>query len=270
MPLKELKYKQNQTILSVYGYDDNKKIKVTTLKNLRTSGVEDEKDKRNTDNRCLVNDCKLSENISRAKRNIFELAYCNPWDYFFTGTIDPKKYDRENLSLFYKDFTQYIRDLRKKFKTDIKYLLIPELHKDGKSWHIHGLLFGLPSSLLVQFRIGDNMGKSLAEKVKNGDIVFNWLGYTKKFGFCDLEPIKNHEAVAKYITKYITKDLAKSVTKLNSHLYYASKGLNRRIDIKKGTMCCDDIVPDFTNEYCSISWLPYTTENIEKILNSFI
>lgn len=44
------------------------------------------------------------------------------------------------------------------------------------------------------------MGKAIADKVCRGDIVFNWKAYQKKFGFCDLEPIVNHEAVAKYLT----------------------------------------------------------------------
>ena len=46
MPLKDVKYKRDQTILKVYGYGDNKKIKVVRLNWLRTAGVEDDEEYR--------------------------------------------------------------------------------------------------------------------------------------------------------------------------------------------------------------------------------
>lgn len=64
---------------------------------------------------------------------------------------------------------------------------------------------------MKQFVVGDVMGKALAEKVKKGDVVYNWLPYAKKFGFCDLEPIRNAEAVSKYIMKYINKILLRAL-----------------------------------------------------------
>ena len=64
------------------------------------------------------------------------------------------------------------------------------------------------------------MGKALADKVLNGDVVYNWNAYFNRFGFCDLEQIKNHEAVSKYITKYINKKLANSVKEINENTYY--------------------------------------------------
>ena len=41
LPLKDVKYKRDQTILKVYGYGENKKIKVIRMNLLRTAGVED-------------------------------------------------------------------------------------------------------------------------------------------------------------------------------------------------------------------------------------
>lgn len=267
MALKEQKYKYNQTILKVFGNNDNKKIKVITMNVLRTSGVEDENEKRSE--RGTVNSEKLSENITRTKNRIFELAFCNPWDWFFTGTLDRNKYDRTDLDKFHKSLTQWIRDYNKKHSLKIKFLFVPELHLDGVSWHIHGLLYGLPIEHLNQFQIGDVMGKGLAEKVKKGDTVYNWLPYAKKFGFCDLEPIKNHEAVSKYITKYINKNIATSVTELNAHQYYHSRGLRGAETIKKGTMFAD-IAPTYENEYCKVSWLDYSDELLAELKNSFL
>ena len=134
---------------------------------------------------------------------------------------------------------------------------------------MHGLLHGLPVEHLKRFQIGDVMGKKLAEKVKNGDEVYNWIPYFEKFGFCDLEPIRSPEAVSKYITKYINKNLANSVTALNAHLYYVSRGLNTAETIKKGTMLAD-IVPDFENDYCKVTWLEYSDKLLQTLSDSFL
>lgn len=237
------------------------------MKCLRTKGIEDETEYRAP--KGSVNDFKLEENIQRAKNAIFEYAFCNPWDWFFTGTLDPKKYERTDLERFHKDLTQWFRNYGKKHNVKIKFLLVPELHTDGISWHIHGFLHGLPKEHLKQFVVGDVMGKELAEKVKKGDEVYNWLPYAEKFGFCDLEPIRNAEAISKYIMKYINKNLAKSVKEINAHLYYHSRGLNRAKVIKKGVMGAA-ITPTYENEYCSVAWLDYSEELLEHISSSII
>ena len=137
--LKDKKYKYNQTLIKEYynPVENKKKYKLITMNVLRTSGVEDDNDKGR--NKGTVNTEKLEENIIRTRSRIEELAYCNSWDWFFTGTLDPNKYDRSDLEKFHKDLTQWLRDYNKKFKLHIKFLLIPELQSDGVSWHVHGL-----------------------------------------------------------------------------------------------------------------------------------
>lgn len=81
MPLKDVKYKRDQTILKVYGYGDSKKIKVVRLNWLRTAGIEDDDECRIP--KCSVNDSKLEENIRRAKNNIFEYAFATPGIGFY-------------------------------------------------------------------------------------------------------------------------------------------------------------------------------------------
>ena len=266
MPLRDVKYKRDQSLLKVYGYGCNKKIKLIRLSSLRTSGVED--DFESFSNRGQVNDEKLDKSIIRAKNNIFELAFCNPWQYFFTGTLNKNLYDRTNLEKWHKDLTQWIRDQGRKFDSKIDFLLIPELHSDGKSWHVHGFINGIPDSELKQFVLGQRMGKSLAEKVKNGDVVYNWPSYQKKFGFCDLEPIRNYEAISKYITKYINKNLATSVKDLNAHLYYHSRGLQFAELVAKGYSDYH-IEPTYQGEYCTVTWLDFDEGLLSDIHNSF-
>lgn len=265
--LKDREYKYDQTLLKVFGDGESKKIKLVRMNCLITSGLEI--DKKIQVERGKQNDSKITESILRSKSKIFELAYCNPWDWFFTGTINPNKQDRTDLELFHKQLTQWLRNYNRIHSLNIKFLFVPEKHKDGKSWHIHGFIYGLPVEHLVQFQVGDKMGKGLADKVMQGDIVYNWQAYFNRFGFCDLEPIRNHEAVSKYVTKYINKELASSVTELNAHTYYHSRGLKFAELKEKGTMNWDNIVPTFENDYCSVVWLDYTEELYNTLLNKF-
>lgn len=267
--LKDTKYKYNQYVLKVYGYGENKRIKLIHMNVLRTEGIEDDNDKGKK--KGTVNTEKLDESICRTRSTIFELAFCNPWSWFFTGTLDPKKYDRTDLKKFHHDITHWLSEYNRYHGTAIKFLLIPELHSDGKSWHMHGFFYDLPQEHLTRFQLGDRMGKALAEKVKNGDEVYNWSAYQKKFGFCDLEPIKNAEAVSKYITKYISKNLATSVTELNAHMYYHSRGLQFARTVKKGSMSIAvDIEPTYSNDYCDVYWLPYSDELLQELSEGFV
>lgn len=252
------------TFIKILGTDDNRKIKVVRMKSVQNAGFETEK--KYIPEETLHYDHKLEESISRAKTKIFEIAFCNSWDFFLTATLDPAKYDRTDLERFHKDFTKWLSNQGQKYKTKIDFLLIPEKHSDGQSWHIHGLLRGVPLSALHQFTKGDIMGKKLAEKVLNGDVVYNWIDYQRKFGFCDLEPIRSPEAVSKYVTKYICKDLAKSVSEVGAHLYYHSRGLKTAETIKKGMMSAN-ITPDFENEFVQIVECPYSDENLSNWLS---
>ena len=265
--LKDREYKYNQTLLKVLGEGENKKIKLIRMNCLKTSGLEIDKNLNVV--RGSRNDIKIDESIIRSKSRIYELAYCNPWDWFFTGTINPNKQDRTDLELFHKQLTQWLRNYNRIHSLNIKFLFVPEKHKDGKSWHIHGFIYGLPVSHLKQFVIGDDMGKKLADKVKNGELIYNWIPYFNRFGFNDLEPIRNHEAVSKYVTKYVNKELANSVTELNAHTYYHSRGLKFSDLRKKGTMNWDGIVPTFENDYCSVACFDYTDELFNTLLNKF-
>lgn len=112
-------------------------------------------------------------------------------------------------------------------------------------------------------------GKKIADKIALGERVFHWLDWDNKFGFNDLEYIKNTDAISAYVTKYITKDLQKSVKELNAHTYYCSKGLNKAntLNAKKIDLSSvHKLKPDFSNEYCSLYWL---NENQINSLMSF-
>jgi len=168
-------------------------------------------------------DEKLDSSISRAKRNILELALCNDWEYFCTFTITGEKYDRHDLKGWNKKFKQWLRDQRKKHGKPFRFVLVPEQHADG-SWHMHGLFDSSPD--IVSFETLWKRGENIPWKLVKGG-YFNWPDYQKKFGFCSFGKIRNKVAVAFYITKYISKSLSDTCMPVGMDLYAASEGLNR-------------------------------------------
>jgi len=165
------------------------------------------------------NEDKLENNLIRAKNRVFELAMCNEWDWFVTLTLDPQKYDRNDLKRYHKDLTQFVRDQRKRKGVDYKFLFVPEQHQDG-TWHMHGLLKGICERDMPKFTWQDGVK---ADLVKDG--YHNWIPYAKKFGFVSLGKVKNAVAVSKYCSKYINKALLESQMEIGAHTYYASRGL---------------------------------------------
>lgn len=221
-----------------------------------------------TPNNITVNTEKLKNHISRARNMVFEYSLCNEFDYFLTLTLDPRKYDRYNLKKFIKDLGQWLRDMRKKTKKNIQYLLIPEMHKDG-AWHIHGLIKGICIDDLEEFSKKDVIPKKIKRLIDNGRVIYDWLPYSKKFGYCTLEEVKNLEAISKYITKYINKDIEISVTDRHKKSYYCSRGLKKAEMIKKGTFpfgAGNALAPSFINKYVTLFDLD--SKQVEALLQA--
>ena len=241
-------YKNNIAILKDY---NGQRQKLTYCYKVRQSGVCDGRAapaKKNT-----VNEKKLENNLIRARNTVYELALCNEWDWFLTITLDPEKYDRENLPKFRTDFSRFIREYGKRQGLNIKYLVIPEQHKKG-GWHMHGFLKGIPPDYLRLFSLEEKLPQYLRKKLKQGMYIYDWPAYRQKFGFCDIEPVRNLQAASAYVTKYITKSFGVGVQNLGGHLYYASQGLQRAKVVKKGKMNPASIYWDFENEYVKIKW----------------
>lgn len=191
---------------------------------------------------------------------------CNDWQWFCTFTLDKKKYNRYDLEKFRKDFSQFIRNYNKKNHTEIKYLFIPETHLDG-AWHMHGFLMGLPEKHLRLFELNEKLPLYIRDKLTSGGRVYDWISYRDKFGYTDIEPIRNHEACAKYVTKYISKSLAVDICEVGAHLYYSSQGLRTAQEIKRGLLMYEMNSPDYENDYVKVKW--YKNENVE-VLSSLI
>ena len=207
-----------------------------------------------------VNDDKLDNNISRARAKIFEYASCNEWQWFSTFTLDSKKYNRNDLEKFRKDFSLFIRRYNKKSGLQVKYLVIPETHKDG-AWHMHGLLMGLPDEHIRLFTLQEKLPTYIREKLSEGQQVYDWGAYRDKFGYTNLEPIRNLEACSKYVTKYISKSIATDIKATGAHLYYNSQGLKTSKVIAKGQLNCELNCPDYENDWVKVKWIKDLDEN---------
>jgi hypothetical protein len=191
---------------------------------------------------------RLSQSISRARSRVFELARCNDWDYFITLTLDRLKQDRHDLDLYRSQLGMMVRNLNRKDGYDIKYLLVPEQHKDG-AWHLHGFVRGIHADDLVRNRFG----------------YLEWKSHARRFGFTSLSPINSHEACSRYITKYVSKDWSEGMLRSGAHLFCASQGLNGRQEVRPaapGKLPALDW--DFCNEYVKIRWF----RNQDELVNA--
>ena len=202
---------------------------------------------------------RFSNSISRSKARVFELAMCNEFKYFCTFTQDEKKRDRFDLKEFRKDFAQFVRNLNRGREEKIKYLLIPEQHKNG-AWHMHGFLMGLNSDDLRLFTLNEKLPERIRKPIAKGVAIYDWTAYRRKFGYFTCTEIDNHTACAKYITKYISKDFQKSVRESGEHLFFASQGLKGREAIVKNSLDkCPFDEWDFENDYVKIKEINYRT-----------
>lgn len=145
----------------------------------------------------------------RCKNMIFHYARCYKWEYFITITFSPDKVDRTNFSECSRKLRRWLNNQRVN-APDLKYLFVPELHADGKSWHFHGLMADAGNIKFI-----DSGHKS------KGDIIYN-LGKWS-YGFSTATVIKDTFRVSKYIGKYITKNVCQLTEK--QHRYYVSNNL---------------------------------------------
>lgn len=146
---------------------------------------------------------------SRSKQKVFEYARCVSWEWFVTFTFSPDKIDRYDYTLCSKVIRKWLNNQRRN-APDLKYLIVPEIHKDG-AYHFHGLLAS----------IGDMRFVDSGHTTKTKEPIFNMVKWS--YGFTTATKINDTHKVSKYIGKYITKDLC-CVTK-GQQRYFVSSNL---------------------------------------------
>lgn len=212
---------------------------------------------------------RLSQSLSRTKRRIFEIAACNKWEWFFTGTLDETKADRYDLDGTFKRLSQYIRDYRKATGREVRYLIVPEQHKNG-AWHFHGLLAGIPAEALYKFTLDEHLPARIRGTISGGTDVYEWKEYSRRFGYTTLTAVRDENAVACYVTKYITKEM-QTIANNNGykHLYYCSRGL-KKPDVVAESHSAAGYLPicDFANDYVAVRKVQ-TRQEAEAIISRY-
>ncbi len=146
--------------------------------------------------------------MSRTRKMVYNYALSNDWDWFVTMTFSPKKVDRYNYVECSKKLKNFI-DSARRICPDMRYIFVPELHKDG-AFHFHGLLSNCAALEFV-----------FSGKVQNKRRVFNVPGFS--YGFTTATKVSDSKKSANYLSKYITKDLC-SVSP-NKKRYWTSRNL---------------------------------------------
>ncbi len=208
---------------------------------------------------------RFLQSISRTKSTIFELAFCNEFSHFCTFTQNEDLVgSRFDLAKFRKDLAQFVRNQNRFRDEKIKYLFVPEQHKNG-AWHMHGLVAGLKETDLREFTLKERLPRAIIKQLKNGEKIYNWEKYSQKFGFFTATNIKSHEACAKYIVKYITKEVARTAIEKGHHMFFASQGLKRREMIHRVELTpCPVSKWDFENDFIKSAWFD-NAEELAKV-----
>lgn len=201
--------------------------------------------------------------LHRSRQMIFNYAIANSWDLWGTLTLDKLKINRYDLDKIQRKLSQFLSNLKKLKHKELKWLIVPEHHKD-KAWHFHLLLSGLPMEELK------DTGKTYKATNKK---MYNWIEYQKKFGFnsfIDVSsvPIEEMYKISNYITKYITK--AFCVFRMNKKKYWSSKGL--AVPTKTNTLLnYDEYVKLLTLKYSKTDSIIHQSEyNFKNRLNGEI
>lgn len=157
--------------------------------------------------------CK-SISINRTKNKIYQLARANTWEWFITLTFDRKKNDSSDYQVVVDNLKRFIDNLRKNYCPDLIYLIVPELHADGKHYHFHGLLANTGT---LEFIYSGKIDKKSKRPIFN---IKQW-----KIGFTTATRVTDTAKVSGYITKYITKECCSILE--NKKRYYASHNINK-------------------------------------------
>ncbi len=195
--------------------------------------------------KAIISDSVRCEKVSRnrTKMKVYEMARSDDWQYFVTFTFNPKLIDRTDYDKITIALHNWFKDIKKTIAPNLKYIVVPELHDDKKSFHFHGLLSNIGTLTLLEsghftsFRTGHQT-------------IYNLSNYY--LGWSTLTKVRYPERVSGYITKYITKDLC-AVTK-GKKRYWNSRNLNKP-DKKYYNLSSeqiDDIIDSISNKITHI------------------
>ena len=169
----------------------------------------------------------IKTSVNRTVNQIYALSRSNRWDYFITLTIDPKKLDSSDFKLISDKLNIWTNNLKRRYCPDLKYIIVPELHKDKNKWHFHGLFANI-DNLPLAFSGKVCVGKYIYDYAKKpyATKIFNLPLW--KYGYSTATKVRDTAKASSYITKYITKDLSRILQ--NQHRFLASQNVSRPVE----------------------------------------
>ena len=182
----------------------------------------------------IENDKKLRNNLVRCKTNIQNYALCNNFSFFVTITFKPE-YDRFNLDVLRKNFYYSVKIMRSVITNDIKYLVVPEQHKNG-AWHFHCFFSGISDVCYVN---------------EHG---FLDCDYLNRLGHVNIQLVRDICKCSSYVTKYIIKNLGDGVKKWKNS-YFISRNLDKPVlveDFIYNNTRFDIEYFDYKTDYCRL------------------
>lgn len=215
---------------------------------------------------------RFLNNIIRAKNTVEEYGLCNDFNLFATFTINGEKLDRTDLETFRKRLAYMVRNNRSRRGVDIQYLLVPELHADMNSWHIHGLM-QMPVELLEQYKYDKHLPRKIKDKLIAGKNLYCWKSAESAYGWNTLERIENQEKSTRYLLKYFQKENRETAVKLKKgqHLYFASRGLKKaeKIPAEQWANIVKRAAPQYKRfgEWNIVEWWKVTESTDEEIVS---
>lgn len=202
----------------------------------------------------------------RTINNIYDIARCNEWEWFFTFTFAPDKVkDRYDYAELSKVMSKWLSHVRERKCPDMVYVVVPEQHKDG-AWHFHGLFRNIQGLTMVDSGHLDDQGRN----------IYNIQDF--KLGFTTATPVDDSAKACSYLVKYITKELCAATP--NMRRYWASKNCQRPTEefcICEGDyleklqklMVGSEYFKSVENEFQKVTYFEYK-ELPEEVLENFI
>ena len=157
----------------------------------------------------------IDRSIRRTKSAIKDIALCNQFEWFATFTFRSERSDVDRC----KDRMVGWLKRQKKLSSLFEYLIVPELHKDGKSLHFHALIRCYAGDVVTV-----KNPKTGVDLRKKGRQVYDFssytLGHSEVYAIGDtaLDQMKT----SFYLMKYVTKELP---VFRNKRRYWSSRTL---------------------------------------------
>lgn len=156
--------------------------------------------------------------IRRAKKTAFDYIVCNyDLDVFCTLTFDPKIVNSCSYTEVYERVRGWLANRVQ--RKGLKYVIIPEYHKDGEKIHFHAVMNSAALDLIeARYDNGRLIKKRVAGQSKQLYNIADW-----SFGFTSAEFISGDDAHVK-ISKYVFKYMGKSMETRIGGRYYLHGG----------------------------------------------